>query len=664
MSDSNFQKGSQWRKWDLHVHSPASFHWAGSKLLRDMSLDEKDISFQELLSTIENSDVAVFCFMDYWTFDGYLQFKDYLKRKNLSCTKAIFPGMELRVEAPVDYRLNIHVILSDLLSEQQLDDFKSKLNVGSINRRISDEAIVEFAKSLDPSKAKIHGYGDPKSLNQNECLQLGSSTIEITKESLLDAMKSIPSGMVYIIMPYDTSDGLQDLDWKIHPQADNYFMQTTHIFESRKSETIELFLGIETEKNREIIGNFQKTLKNVQKPVICGSDAHQYSDYGKFPGNKATWIKADPTFEGFKQIIYEPRERVQIQELQPQEKIPYRVIDKVRFIDKADRKIFSPDWIYLNENLNAIIGGKSSGKSLLLYHIAKTIAPDLVEERSKETTILNYSFGSFEQFDFEVMWKDGHSEKLSAPTEGPREIEYIPQLYVNNLAEKQGKVSLYKLIESILEQNNDYREFIQSVKQEIAELEIAVDGKVAELLKKREDLQILLNERKSIGDIQAINGEIDRLSSAIAELRKASDFTIDEMASYEKLLQMQLKERKRKQIYSELGKSIESLTNTLELIKKQSIQTLDTSNYVIGLDAFSKRVLSILRTTAYKTVTNVFELLVSSQKSLAHLARTKSDKCRDNELRILEQISPYTAKIRDQSRLKAFETKLVFGAKL
>ena len=99
------------------------------------------------------------------------------------------------------------------------------------------------------------------------------------------------------------------------------------------------------DKNQAFIENFQKTLKHVQKPVICGSDAHRYADYGKFPGNKATWIKADPTFNGFKQIIYEPRERVLLQELQPHEKIPYRVIDKIRFVDVTGKKIFSNEWI-------------------------------------------------------------------------------------------------------------------------------------------------------------------------------------------------------------------------------------------------------------------------------------------------------------------------------
>jgi len=659
MGYDSFEKGSQWRMWDLHVHTPASFHWNGGKLLRNMSVDEKDATFQELFETIESSEVAVFCFMDYWTLDGYIQFKDFLKRKQLKLTKTIFPGMELRIEAPVDYRLNIHVILSNLLSMQQLDDFKSNLIVRSIGRRISDESIIEFAKSLDASKARFHGYDDPKKLSQDELLKLGAFTIEVTKESFIAAMKSVPSGTAYIILPFDTSDGLSDLDWKTQPQADNYFMQTAHIFESRKEETINLFLGIKTERNRDFIENFLKTLDYKQKPVICGSDAHRYSDYGNFPGNKATWIKSDPTFEGFKQIMYEPRDRVQIQELQPQEKIPYRVIDKVRFIEKDNRGIFSPDWIQLNESLNAIIGGKSSGKSLLLYHIAKAIAPNLVEERSKQVPILNYNFGTFEQFDFEVVWKDDHSEKLSTHAEDRvREIEYIPQLYVNKLAEQEGKPSLYKLIESILEQNTEYRDFIQKVNQEISELEIAIDNNANDLLRKRGEFQGLLDERKNIGDLNAINKEIGRLSSEIEKLRIDSNFSDKEEADYKKLLEQQSRERNRKQKYDSLGMAIDSFIATIGQVKKHSIQTLENSDLTLGLDSFSKRVLSSLKFGAIYTITNTFDSIISVQKSLAQKTRNKATSCGEKEKKILENLIPYSTKINDKTRLKNFETKL------
>ena len=256
-------------------------------------------------SAIVTSEPVAFTIMDYWTFDGYIEFRRFLKKKSLELKKTVFPGMEMRIEAPVAYRLNLQVLLSDSLTDQQLSDFKSRLIIRTIKRNLSDEALESFAKTLDESKARVHGYKSPRSLNKSELLELGSKTAEITKESLEEALATVP-GLAFIIMPWDTSGGLMELDWEKQPHADNYFMRMAHIFESRSDEMRDLFMGVKTVKNSKIFANFRTTLGDKRKPVICGSDAHKFPDYGKFPGLKATWIKANPTFEGLKQIAFEP----------------------------------------------------------------------------------------------------------------------------------------------------------------------------------------------------------------------------------------------------------------------------------------------------------------------------------------------------------------------
>ena len=47
------------------------------------------------------------------------------------------------------------------------------------------------------------------------------------------------------------------------------------------------------------------------KPCIHGSDAHTEEDLFQPYGNRYCWIKADLTFEGLKQILYEPEDRVE-----------------------------------------------------------------------------------------------------------------------------------------------------------------------------------------------------------------------------------------------------------------------------------------------------------------------------------------------------------------
>lgn len=659
MNYNQFPKGSQWRKWDLHVHTPASFHWEGGKRLWEMNGEEKSESLRSLLKTIDKSDIAVYSFTDYWTFDGYLAFREFLANNDLTCNKTVFPGIELRVEAPVNYRLNIQVICADSLSDQQLSDFKSRLILRNLNRPLSNEAIIEFAKTLDPSKAKHHGFADPNSLSDEELLKLGSMTIEITKSSLEAAIQALPKGAAYIVLPYDTSDGLESLDWQTQPQADNYFMQTAHAFESRSPSTTNLFKGIETDKNRGFIENFQITLGRVAKPVICGSDAHKYSEYGVYPSNRITWIRADPSFQGFRQIFFEPNERVAIQELAPQEKVQYLVIDRVKFIDRSGSDLFENSWIELNECLNTIIGGKSSGKSLLIYHIVKAISPDLLERRSREIAIIQYNFGPTDVLDFEVKWADGQIDKISTDSQdATREIEYIPQMYVNSLAEEKGKESLYSLIESILIQNDIYSEFISRINGEIGSLEGQIDQDLGNLLRLRGEVRKLRRERREIGVKSAIDAEILRLKERIGKLESESGFTPEELDNYERLRRASVSTEGRISRYSSLQSSTLELGEALERNKNNPAIQLQRVLAEIPMDEFGKRIVLTILTDSTSKILDEFSVAISSITQVSQKAEEKITDLQVQTAKIKKQCEPFETKIRDKELLKTLTKNL------
>jgi DNA repair protein SbcC/Rad50 len=384
----NDPRGSVWRKWDLHVHTPASFHWNEGVNIAKRTPEDRDKVLDQLIEKVVESDVAVFGIMDYWTFDGYLAIRDRLATRMLTIPKAIFPGMELRIEAPVDFRLNIQVVLSDALTTQQLQDFKAALRIGAIDRALSNESLVAFARTLDPSKAKIHGFEEADLKDEEDLLRLGSMTALVTRESLRKAIKQVPPDTCLVILPYDTSDGLSKLAWEKHPHDDNYFMQSAHMFETREPENVDLFHGRETDMNRKFLGNFLKTMGGKPKPAISGSDAHKIADYGAFPSNRITWIKAEPTFEGLRQTLYEPLSRVAISADKPLE--PLLAIRKVVLNFPADTKLGNeilresqPDLfcfrgkteVTFSPYLTCLIGGRGSGKSTLLNLIHEKLEP-------------------------------------------------------------------------------------------------------------------------------------------------------------------------------------------------------------------------------------------------------------------------------------------------
>jgi hypothetical protein len=121
--------GSIWRKWDLHIHTPASFHWTGKRLDQQTPI-ERDATCKAIVEKMTSLDIDAFCIMDYWTFEGYLAVQDYIRRHPEAATKRIFPGIELRLEAPTNHRLNTHVLFDDAILPETLAHFLARLCMG------------------------------------------------------------------------------------------------------------------------------------------------------------------------------------------------------------------------------------------------------------------------------------------------------------------------------------------------------------------------------------------------------------------------------------------------------------------------------------------------------------------------------------------------------
>ncbi len=486
----NYNKGSEWKKWDLHVHSPASFYWNDGKKFQEMTAAEKENELKRFIEIVNQSDVEVFCLMDYWTFDWYLELRDFLNDNPGLLTKTIFPGMELRIECPVDYRLNIHCILSDKLSKQELIDFKSELYIRSIDKKLSNDSLIRFARSLDDSKAQKHGFQPPASLDNEKLLQLGSMTAEITKDSLEKAFNQIPKDTGYIILPYDTTDGLKELNWEDHPHDDNYFMQSAHIIETRDSDNVDLFVGKKTAKNENYFDNFFKTLGNKAKPCVSGSDAHKYCDYGRYPSNRITWIKADPTFDGLKQIIYEPEIRVRIQENNPTFDKEKLVIDYLE-ISNSTGYIIPDEKIVFNRDLVCIIGGRGSGKSALLETLAYCFNAHLQNDKPLSLIFFYYQLRADAKISIQYLNLDNNpidlfETSLLSNNETPCTYPflYISQNQIEKIA--ADKPNLHNLAFETVITNSSFTEELRKIKFTIENLLKDIENNNQKILTQRE----------------------------------------------------------------------------------------------------------------------------------------------------------------------------------
>lgn len=451
MTKTPWPRGSEWRKWDLHVHTPASFQWKGSPRFEDMNDSQKTEWIEDFTQRIESSDIQVWGIQDYWTFDGYLEIKRLLDHHNKKISKTILPGMELRFPNPTkNGRTDIHVLLSDELTDQQLLDFSSKIELELTDRALSKDAIIQIPQRLAEDKLRLHDTTRAElRTNPEKAYQVGAKTAVAKLDSIINAVKH-QNGNALLIVPFDTYHGLEELNWKEHPVLITKIMQSGDLFEVRKQTLIDCFQGRKEGKPDALVRNFITTL-GKPKPPVSGSDAHRLSDYGTYPTSndgitRATWIKCDPTYRGLRSAMCEAGRRFFIgaepEELRRVRQGPRDYIDRIS-IKPAESAPKKAQWfdvdIPISSGVVAIIGNKGSGKSAL----ADTIGL-LGNSKHKD----KFSFltpnrfrssknGKAQHYQATIHWKDGssNSTKLSdnLPDRSPERVKFLPQSYIETI---------------------------------------------------------------------------------------------------------------------------------------------------------------------------------------------------------------------------------------
>lgn len=577
MSLKKFDRGSEWRQWDLHVHTPASFHWNGKRFSGDINSTENIMLIDEMIHAFNNASPAVFALMDYWTFDGWFALKNRLKQGGAPILeKTVFPGIELRLMAPMNARLNAHVIFSDEIPDQDLRDFKSKLKVELLNRPLSDDALINLARQVGDDKLKHHGFVDSALIQSDGDLALkaGSTIAEINCDSYKEAIDSIPNGLGIGFMPFDTSDGLSKVKWQEHYAYVLGLFKTSPIFETRNLDTRDAFVGLKTENNSAWFNDFQRALNNTPRLAVSGSDAHQFvgkegdnnkRGYGNFPSNKATWIKADPTYLGLLQAIKEPEKRSFIGEkphkLKEIEENKTYFINQVEVNRRSDSAL-SDEWLHganikFNHDLVAIIGNKGSGKSALADVIALLGNSRQKNHFSflKKDRFRGKSGEPARQFFGKLTWLDNSIEERSLNDDPPEDmvelIRYIPQGHFeelcndhvsgkNNAFEKELRAVIFDHasnsirlgaldFDQLIEQQEstfrdrliEYRKELKRVNIEIETLEDQSQPNV-----KRSLSELLLQKQKQIAELNTIRPTLlDKPSDQLSpeQLKAAND---------------------------------------------------------------------------------------------------------------------------------------------
>lgn len=455
----NDPRGSIWRIWDLHVHTPFS-------ALNNSFPADFDEYVKVLFKHAVDKQIAAVGITDYFFVEGYKRLREILDddvRLETLCGSEVaeavrnilfIPNIELRTNTIVrspngnDQRVSFHVLFSNEVTPEQIDEdflrevkFKEEGIPGG-----SDEEWPFTIRHLEILGQRLKEQHPPFAGKSDIEVGMMNAVVDHGAVSeILERKRSIFRNRYLLAIPADEDLSKCSWDGQGH-LARKLMIQKSHMLFSANAGTREFALGL----RHPSIAEFKSL-----KPCVHGSDAHDEAHLFTPDKHRFTWIKADPTFAGLKRILREPESRVFIGPEPPaldrQSTNTTRYCDVLSFAKESDSGLeeywFSGD-VPLNTGLIAVIGNKGSGKSALADSLG------LVGNSPRES---HFSFlhpdkfrrpreRKAEQFRVSLHWLSGdvHTRKLSDAVDSTavETIKYIPQNYLeaicNEVASGEG----------------------------------------------------------------------------------------------------------------------------------------------------------------------------------------------------------------------------------
>lgn len=485
-------RGSEWNKWDLHIHTPNT---GKNDQFEGKTSEEK---WENYLRCIEdNKDVRVLGITDYFSMENYYYLKNQQKNKKRIPGVYLIPNVELRL-LPVtgsSTPINIHVLFDPKLDKEVIErNFFNTLEFyyNGSKYQCTKDSITQLGKAING----VYGtYSD------------GLNQFNITLDNLRKALESdVLKGHYLIGVSNNSTDGNSGIqDNALKATRSEIYRLSNFIFSANPTD-VKFFLGKGKTSPEDVIKQYGSL-----KPCICGSDAHKNTDMFKHSNNRYTWIKALPTFEGLKQIIFEPEDRVCICEEKPEEKSDYQVIDTIEFKNKE----MESQVIKFNQGLNTIIGGRSSGKSILLGCLATSINPSFTAKDKDRYKNYNNHINQLIEEGVSVRWRDNTSDT--------RKILYYSQSAISEIVRENeyGYSEVSNLIEEIVKVNEEKQALLNAHETFLTTNKTTINNSINLFCQHVEDIDNKTREIEDIGNKAGIETEIKKIEKEI-ELIKST----------------------------------------------------------------------------------------------------------------------------------------------
>lgn len=553
------------------------------------------------------------------------------------------------------FKVDLH-IHTDWSKETKINDYQGNFDIGTLKQKLIENEVKLFSMTdhnIINTGAYIKYYenykeGDPQLLIGCEFdIEVPESGKSETYHSLIifdkNSIKDVTTISEKVEKIFEGNTNLQDRKITIDDLYD-HFNEYEYFFiphAGNCKSIVELYKGYNMEFCQKMVllmpSAFEKVKESVRQkynegfdrlktldfqekddiPYINFSDNHNCNKYpctNKNGENHQFYcIKGQPTFESIRFAFIDPKSRIRKESEVEKLKRFDNYIEKISFkedklIDKVDLE-FSP-------NLNVIIGGRSSGKSLLFSILGNkiNISKSVFSTRYKEVNADTIKIKSKRDVEYKPNIKYNTNEVIYI-NQGDI-VNYFENNSLKDLISESGKDELYKFaLEQFKIKKQELSNNIDFLVDSYSKMKIDLEN---DFTLRKQDIDSILDTNyifKSIDNIENKNTSFLESENILTQLKenlnrfrtnKNWSFSEDEIKTIEGFTELVLEKEKKfnteKNVYSLQEKFILDVQN---IIISKNAQLSDKSR---------EKEAAIKRLTTLKS--NIFKVLESSSNLL------------------------------------------------
>jgi ABC-type cobalamin/Fe3+-siderophores transport system ATPase subunit len=329
--------------------------------------------------------IAALGITDYYSVDGYKHVRKAQLEDGRLKGILLIPNIEFRIDTIVypeatpagvgaAKRINLHVLFDPTVDPAKIeDDFLHRLTF------VREDLAFDSADRNVLNENNLRSFGQDR-VNQESRfrdrspMEVACSIAVVNEDAIKKYLFEDQATFRRRALIVLADDNTSDMAWggAAHAVRQKLVQMSNAVFSASESSR-QFYLG----KKHSSVDEYVREFGTV-KPCYWGSDAHSLAERFLEPDQQRyLWLKCDPSWEGLRQTLFEPEERVAIGPTPPMGSKSSYAMNAIMIDCSGGSALpvkLKPQTISLNKGLVTIIGGRGSGKTALLDLLASAYA--------------------------------------------------------------------------------------------------------------------------------------------------------------------------------------------------------------------------------------------------------------------------------------------------